>query len=113
MDSAGVREEINNAAALRVNPGVIGDQPDMLVTERGEFLRFQNIQARLHTTWATGAFRGSAFHRRCEEREQCPENHGDKNRAGKLLTSGCVIASRDAHASMILWNLGCAPALFG
>src|SRR5438045_2406254 len=113
MDSAGVREEINDAAALRVNAGVVGDQPDVLVAQRGEFLRFQNIQARLHATWTARAFRGSAFHRRCEEREQCPEKHGDKNRAGKLPTSRWVIASSDAHASMILWNLACAPALFG
>jgi hypothetical protein len=54
LQTGSVTQEVNVAAALRVHTCVIGDQTDVLSTERREFLSFQNIQTGLHARRPAG-----------------------------------------------------------
>jgi hypothetical protein len=56
LHALSVGEEIRRAAPLRILTGVIGNQPDVLSTERREFLSLQNIEASLHARSAARVF---------------------------------------------------------
>ena len=48
LQAGSVRQDIDRAAALEVDAGVVGDQSDVLSAERRKLLRFENIKTRLH-----------------------------------------------------------------
>src|SRR4029077_17964641 len=49
------REYLDRGAALIVEAGVIGNQPDMLATQRCKFLGFEDIDSGLHAARPAGA----------------------------------------------------------
>ena len=49
-----VREQINRAASLAVNPRLIGDQPHALASQRREVLRLKHINPRQGLGWRGG-----------------------------------------------------------
>lgn len=69
----GVGEQVDRAATLRIEAGVIGDQADVLVAQGREFLCFEDVQAGLHAAGAAGlscvcASTGGKAQRRGEQR---------------------------------------------
>ena len=73
LKPGGVGQNVNGAAPLRIETGVIGDQSDVLAAKRREFFRFKNIEAGLHARRATGMF-GRSKHRPRPNREQRDED---------------------------------------
>jgi len=53
LHSRSLRQHLNGGPALRIQSGVIGDQPNMLAAQGREFLCFEHIQAGLHQ-WSMG-----------------------------------------------------------
>src|SRR6266404_455513 len=51
-----VGQHVDGAAPLRIEPGVIGDQADVLSAKRREFFRFEYIEAGLHARRAIRVF---------------------------------------------------------
>src|SRR5208282_1278141 len=48
LNSGGLREDLYCGASLKIHAGVIGDEADVFATERGEFLGFEDVEARLN-----------------------------------------------------------------
>src|ERR1035438_10020712 len=113
LNAGCVREEIDGAAALRIEAGMIGDQADVFSTERGEFFGFEDVYADLHASRAARVFRVSAGlrTRRTDQRQR------ENRRSGTRQESR---SSRHWHwdhpsppkTAMILWNVPGGLALF-
>jgi hypothetical protein len=65
--SAGTSENFNGAAALRIEASMIGDQADMLASERSKSQRFEYVNAGLDTS-GTARFCGRGVERNQKSR---------------------------------------------
>src|SRR5258708_14583071 len=73
LETCCVGQNVDGAAPLRIETGVMGDQADMLAAKRREFFRFEYIEAGLHASHAARTFRGRK-HGTWLNREQCDED---------------------------------------
>ncbi len=60
IHAGGVSEQIDGAAALGIEAGVVGDQANVPVAQRRELLGFKDVKAGLHAAGAAGLFRAGA-----------------------------------------------------
>ena len=118
LNARRVREQIDGAAAQRVQAGVIGDQADVLAAQRSEFFGFENVEAELHASGATRSVlwlraRASIAQRRplVREGQSPPTARCAINILRFSRTLG--IDPLATHATtMILWNVRGGLALF-
>ncbi len=87
LKPAGMGQNVDGTAPLRIESGVIGDQANMLAAKWGEFLRFENIQAGLHTCHATRTFRRRNDGLRPNREQRGEDREIDKNRVRPLASS--------------------------
>jgi len=73
LKPSGVGQNVDSAAPLRIQPGVIGDQADVFAAKRREFFRFENIETGLHACRAIRVF-PCRKHRPRPNREQRDED---------------------------------------
>ena len=73
LKAGGVGQNVDGAAPLRIETGVIGDQTDVFSAKRREFFRFECIKAGLHARRAIRVF-PCRKHRPRPNREQRDED---------------------------------------
>src|SRR6266404_8830533 len=102
-------KNFSRAAALRIEPRVIGDQPDVFAAKRRELLCFENIEPGLHARCTACAF-GRRLGWRRDNRGQRQNNHERKEDSKRALVSGQMVPLYSNH-TMIFWNALAAVAL--
>ena len=73
LETCGMGQNVDGAAPLRIEPGMIGDQADVFAAKRREFFRFEYIEAGLHACRAIRVF-PCRKHRPRPNREQRGED---------------------------------------
>src|SRR6267142_502366 len=96
-------------ASLRIEPRVIGNQPDVFAAKRRKLLCFENIEPGLHTR-CTACALGCCMRWRGDNRGQRQKNHERKKGSKRALVSRQMVPLYSNH-TMIFWNALAAFAL--
>jgi hypothetical protein len=91
MHARGAREDFDGGAALQIEAGVIGDEADVLSTQRRKLLRFENFDAGLYAPRAARAFGSGSVKRMAEDkREGEPSGQAAAAEADSMRCSGVI-----------------------
>src|SRR5260370_16651229 len=96
-----MRQNVNGAASLRIDAGVIRDEANVLAAKRRELLRFENVETGLHTRRVSCAFR-RARRPRGSKREKRNKDREMDEREMRALESAQKIPPHPNHPIIFL-----------